>query len=129
MKLVENILRFERHLEGAIKLKNRDISEYLVYNTLAMECFQGVNALIEIGEYIITKNKLGFPSSYREIFEILEKNKIIDREELESLKRLVFLRNLIAHEYKRISEDELLEMIDLLEKVKIFVDRVRKFGD
>ncbi|MEM2925700.1 MAG: hypothetical protein QXJ68_08455 [Methanocellales archaeon] len=30
LKLAENILRFERHLEGAI---SRDISDYLIYNT------------------------------------------------------------------------------------------------
>lgn len=101
MKLIENILRFERHLAGAVKLKDKDISDYLIYNTLAMECFQAVNALIEIGEYIVAKNKLGFPLSYREIFEILENNKIIRKEELESLKRLIFLINLIAHKYQK----------------------------
>ena len=37
--LVENILRFERHLANAKKLKDKDISDYFVYNTLAMECF------------------------------------------------------------------------------------------
>lgn len=125
MKLIENILRFERHLAQAVKLKDKDISDYLIYNTLAMECFQAVNALIEIGEYIVVKNKLGFPSSYREIFEILENSKIIEKEELENLKRLIFLRNLIAHEYQKISSEELLEMVDLLEKVKKFVERVK----
>lgn len=65
MRLVENILRFERHLANAKKLKDKDISDYFVYNTLAMECFQAVNALIEIGEHVITREKLGFPSTYR----------------------------------------------------------------
>jgi len=40
MRLVEYILRFERHLEGAKKLKLKDVGDYFVYNTLAMECFQ-----------------------------------------------------------------------------------------
>jgi uncharacterized protein YutE (UPF0331/DUF86 family) len=128
MKLVENILRFEKHLEGAIRLKDKNISDYLVYNTLAMECFQAVNALIEIGEYIVAKNKLGFPSSYREIFELLEESGFITKNELEDVKRLVFLRNLIAHEYQRISEDELQEMPDLLCKIRPFVDRTKEEG-
>ena len=46
-------------------MKDKDISDYFVYNTLAMECFQAVNALIEIGEHVITREKLGFPSTYR----------------------------------------------------------------
>ena len=80
-------------------MKEKDISDYLVYNTLAMECFQAVNALIEIGGYIVTKKKLGFPSTYREIFELLQKDGMMNEEMFNATKRLVFLRDLIAHEY------------------------------
>jgi hypothetical protein len=41
------------------KLKGENISDYLVYTALAMECFQAVNSLIEIGEQLVAKNKLG----------------------------------------------------------------------
>lgn len=126
MKLVENILRFERHYSKAVQLKDKDITDYLIYNTVAMDCFQAVNALIEIGEILVTKNKIGFPSTYREIFELLFKEGILTEEEFESAKRLVYLRNLISHEYYRISESELLEMVDLLGKIKEFVERIKK---
>ena len=125
MRLVEYILRFERHLEGAKKLKSKDVSDYFVYNTLAMECFQAINTLIDIAQYIVMKKRLGFPSTYRELFEILEEAGYISEEELKAFKRLVFLRNLIAHEYYRISENELLEMVNLLEKCSGFVNRVK----
>jgi len=91
-----------------------------------MECFQAVNALIEIGEYIITGRKLGFPSSYREIFEILKQEGIITEDILDASKRLIFLRNLIAHEYYRIKEEELLEMVKLLNVVNEFVEKARE---
>ena len=129
MRLVEYILRFERHLEGAKKLKSKDVRDYFVYNTLAMECFQAVNTLIDIAQYIVMKKRLGFPSTYRELFEILEKYGYISEEELKAFKRLVFLRNLIAHEYYRISENELLEMANLLEKCSDFVNRVKVEAD
>ena len=125
MRLVEYILRFERHLERAKKLKSKDVRDYFVYNTLAMECFQAVNTLIDIAQYIVMKKRLGFPSTYRELFEILEEAGYISEEELKAFKRLVFLRNLIAHEYYRISENELLEMVNLLEKCSDFVNRVK----
>ena len=125
MKLVENIVRFEKHLKNAKKLKEKDISDYLVYNTLAMECFQAVNALIEIGEYIVTKKKLGFPSTYREIFELLQKDGMMNEEMFNATKRLVFLRNLIAHEYQRIKEEELLEIVELLNLVNDFVQKTK----
>ncbi len=126
MRLAENILRFERHLENAEKLKNRDVSDYFVYNTLAMECFQAVNALLEIGEYIVTKKKLGFPSTYREIFELLKQHGEMTEEMLSASKKLVFLRNLIAHEYYRIEEKELLEMIELLGVMREFVQKAKE---
>lgn len=126
MKLIHNILRFEKHLNGATKLIKKNISDYLIYNTLAMECFQAVNSLIEIGEYIVTKKRFGYPDTYREIFEILQKNNIISNEELKKIKKLIFLRNLIAHEYEKISEEELLEMVNLLEDIKSFVERVKE---
>ncbi|MEO0302137.1 MAG: hypothetical protein ABIM98_09250 [candidate division WOR-3 bacterium] len=59
MKLVENILRFERHYCKAVQLKDKDITDYFIYNTVAMDCFQAVNALIEIGEILVIKNKIG----------------------------------------------------------------------
>ncbi|MGC8771745.1 MAG: DUF86 domain-containing protein [Brevinematia bacterium] len=126
MKIIESILRFEKHYDGILKLKNEDLREYLIYNTMAMECFQAINALIEIGEYIVTKYKLGFPSTYRQIFEILYNEKYITKEEFEVFKRLVFLRNLISHEYYTISAEELLEMSNLFDKIAGFIKQIKQ---
>lgn len=126
MKILDNIMRFKNHLKNAKKLKNKDISGYFVYNTLAMECFQSANSLIDIAEEIINLKKLGFPSTYTETFEYLYKNKIIKKEEFENAKKIVFLRNLIAHEYYKIRENELLEMVKLLEGMENFINRVKK---
>lgn len=125
MRLAEYILRFERHLKGALNLKSKDVKDYFIYNTLAMECFQAANALIDLAQYIVAKKKLGFPSTYRELFEVLESEGYISEDELKTFKRLIFLRNLIAHEYYRISESELLEMVNLLEKCSGFVSRIK----
>ena len=125
MRLIEYILRFERHLKGAVNLKSKDVKDYYIYNTMAMECFQAANTLIDLAQYIVAKKKLGFPSTYRELFEILENEGYISEDELRTFKRLIFLRNLIAHEYYRISESELLEMVNLLEKCSDFVNRIK----
>jgi len=62
MKLLNSLSRFEKHISGVEKLKGENVSDYLVYNALAMECFQAVNSLIEIGEQLVAKNKLGISS-------------------------------------------------------------------
>ena len=126
MRIVDIILRLERHLNQAKKLVNEDLSNYYIFNTLAMECFQTVNSLIELGEYIVSEKRLGFPSTYSEIFELLYKNKIIDEKTLKSFKRLIFLRNLIAHEYYKIKEKDLKEIVDLLKYIEKFLEKVKK---
>jgi len=128
MRFTENIIRLERHLKNIGELKYKDIKDYLVFTTLSMECFQVVNSLIEIGEYIVSKEKIGFPSSYREIFELLFRVNFISEDELKIFRRLVYLRNLISYEYYRISEKELLEMIDLFEKVNNFIEKIKEWG-
>ncbi|MEO0224182.1 MAG: HepT-like ribonuclease domain-containing protein [candidate division WOR-3 bacterium] len=125
MRIEENILRFEKHLNGAKSLKNKNLSDYLIYNTLAMECFQSANALIDIAEAVVMKKRLGFPSTYSEVFEILSKNRIINKEDLREAKSVVFLRNLIAYEYCSIKEKDLKNMVDFLDKMRNFVNKVK----
>lgn len=114
MRLASIISRIEKHKRKAEELIKKDVSEYLVFNSLAMECFQTVNSAIELGELIISEKNLGFPSSYREIFELIYSEGMISKKTLGDIKRLIFLRNLIAHEYYTIKEGELKEMAELL---------------
>lgn len=125
-RIASTIRRIEKHVEKAKELVKKDLREYLVFNSLAMECFQAVNSTIDLGEAIITEKKLGFPSRYREIFEILYREKIIDKKTLNAMKRLIFLRNLISHEYYTIKIEELREMTKLLSYVEKFVSNVKK---
>ena len=126
MRLPFIISRIERHKERIKELVEQDISNYLVFNALAMECFQAVNSSIDLGEFIVSEKNLGFPSKYREIFDLLHNAKMISKETLGKIKRLIFLRNLIAHEYYTILEEELREMADLLECLDELVDNAKK---
>ncbi len=126
MRLPFIISRIERHKERVKELVEQDISNYLVFNALAMECFQAVNSSIDLGEFIVSEKNLGFPSKYREIFDLLHNAKMISKETLEKIKRLIFLRNLIAHEYYTILEEELREMADLLECLDELIKNAKK---
>ncbi|HLC80987.1 MAG TPA: HepT-like ribonuclease domain-containing protein [Candidatus Nanoarchaeia archaeon] len=109
------ISRIKNHIQKAREIvEEKKLSDYYAATSLAMECFQAVNNLIDLGELIVTEKNLGFPEKYRETFEFLFKAGIINKESLETFKRLIFLRNLIAHEYYHIKEGELREMVSLL---------------
>lgn len=75
---------------------------------------------------LITEENLGFPATYKETFETLNQHSIIDEAQLKDLKRIIFLRNLIAHEYYRIKAEELREMTDLLTTLEKLVKEIKR---
>jgi len=73
------------------------------------------NSAIDLAELILAEKSLGFPSNYKEVFEMLNQARVINKNSLDSIKRLIFLRNLISHEYYKITPKELKEMAELLQ--------------
>ena len=128
MRAAEIIARIERHLQRAREIAQMDLNDELVFNALAMECFQAVNSAIELGELIISEKNLGFPATYRDIFETLHQNKLISKAVLEKMKKLVFYRNPIAHEYYVMKVSELKEMSMLLDACRALAEAARKAG-
>jgi uncharacterized protein YutE (UPF0331/DUF86 family) len=128
MRLASTVARVKRHMENAKKLEKENISDYYVFNTLAMECFQAVNASIDLGEYIVEELNLGVPTKYREIFEFIYQSKLINRKTMNTIKRLIFLRNLISHEYYIIKQAELREMARKVAELEKLIEVVKKVG-
>ncbi len=123
------ISRINGHIQKAREiLEEKKLSDYYAATSLTMECFQAVNNLIDLGEVVVTEKNLGFPEKYRETFEFLFKARIINQESLEAFKRLIFLRNLISHEYYRIKEEELREMVSLLKLAEEFTENKKIMG-
>ncbi len=62
-------------------------------------------AVIDIGQHIISDNKLREPDSYRDTFAVLAENKIIDIGSLPIYEKMAAFRNLIVHYYERIDDE------------------------
>jgi uncharacterized protein YutE (UPF0331/DUF86 family) len=60
-----------------------------------------------------------------EIFELLHGAKIIDKKTLNDIRRMIFLRNLISHEYYTITVNELKEMVCLLNSLNELLKRTK----
>ena len=86
-----------------------DLKNFKNFHATSMLVFSIINRTIDIGEEIVAKEKLGFPSSYREVFEILADNKIIDEKLKQNLSKLVYYRNLFAHEYFSFTKKEVFD--------------------
>src|SRR3989338_3469422 len=82
-----------------------------------------INACIDIGSEIISIKQFGHPGSYRDIFEILEKEKVIPVLLSKKLKDLVGLRNLLAHEYGKIDFELIYEQAKEIYFVEDFIKK------
>lgn len=68
-----------------------------------------IQAMIDIGNHLISGLLLKKPEDYRQIFDILVQNRIIPAEFLPKARELVGLRNLLSHEYLEIDHERLYE--------------------
>ena len=91
-------------------------SNYTKQDAVILNIQRLIQQTIDLGAYVIKKYKLGIPKSSKEIFEILEKEKIIDTDLSKNLQKMVGFRNLAVHEYTKLN----LEIIEYIIKNRIF---------
>jgi len=89
---------------------------YTKQDAVILNIQRAIQQTIDMGAYLIKKYKFAIPKSSREIFEILEKEKIIDKDLSDNLQKMVGFRNLAIHEYTKLN----LEIIEYSIKEKIW---------
>lgn len=77
-----------------------------------------------MGNEIIATKKYELPSSYREVFEILGKKKLIGKETKDAIIELVKIRNTIAHRYFVITPKKLFDSIRKTWSIKRFANEI-----
>ena len=131
---MEKIAKIAADLEGwfkelgSLQIKNTEsLRDSRNFHAASMLLFSIINGAIKIGEEVISLKRLGFPSSYKEIFGILEKNKIISGQLSREMAGLVVYRNMFAHQYWSFSEKDVWKALKKVHAVKLFVVQAKKF--
>ena len=75
-----------------------------------------VEALIDVGEFIISRMGWETPRSYREVGEILKRHGVLDEELERKYGELVRLRNIVIHNYVYLTPEEVYEYAGKLRK-------------
>lgn len=124
--IIKDIEKFfaDLHKSNVKNLKQLENKEK--FYAVSMMLFSIINRAIDMGEEIVSDKKLGFPSKYREIFYLLEKNKIIDKKLSVDLASLIHFRNLAAHEYQTFKEKDVFEALEKIESVNKFIKAVKQ---
>ncbi|GEM_PF-3794717 len=128
MRKIQLADRIMKHAVRAEKTAEKgDINkDEILFNSVAMDCFQAVNYCIELGELVVEEKKLESPYSYREIFDAIFSAGLISIGMRNALTKLAYLRNIIAHQYGSVEPRHIKEMVHLMKYAKQFANKFRK---
>ncbi len=102
--LIEKITKIERCV-GRIKEEyEKDITtfatDYTRQDAAILNIQRACEASIDVGQYLIRRDKLGVPQSAREVFSILAERHYIAPILAVHLQKMVSFRNIAVHDYK-----------------------------
>ncbi len=124
-KIISDIEKYFRDLEEIDIKKIDDLTNKKNFYALSMVLFFILNRTIDLGNEIVMANNLGVPSTYKDIFRLLAKNKLIDEPSERELSHLVFYRNLLSHEYYGLTEKDVFDVSKRMGVVAQFVEKAK----
>ena len=124
-KIISDIEKYFRDLKELDIKRVEYLEDKKNFYSLSMVLFSILNRAIDLGEEMVVANDLGMPSTYREIFRLLSKNKFIEKGLEKRLSNLVFYRNLLSHEYYDLTEKDVFDVFKRIKVVRQFVNIVK----
>ena len=77
-------------------------TNYTRQDAAVLNVQRACEAALDIGQYIVRRERLGVPQSARDVFDLLAKSGWIDSGLTDSLKRMVAFRNIAVHDYRNL---------------------------
>lgn len=118
-----------KNLKDIKKIKKEEfIKNYLYYLSAQRALETSINICIDIGNHIVSINKMGSPENYSEIFVELSKNKIITNDLEQSLIKMAKFRNLLGHIYMEINNEMIYDILQHnLEDFELYKKQIYAF--
>ena len=130
-KVESRIYYIKQNLEKLYKLRGlaqQDfLRDYRNHDAAKYNLQVIIEALIDIGNHIISRKKLPIPDSNADTFRILSQNGIIPVEKLSRYEAMAKLRNMVVHLYQDINEEEIFHIIkNDLSDIEYFIEIIAK---
>lgn len=123
-KIIADLERYFQDLED-YTIRDSNMTTEQFYG-VSMLLFAMLNRTIDLGKEIICGRKRGMPTSYKEIFQILEKERLISEGLSQELQWLAGQRNVLAHEYFDVTKKSIYLVYTKRKAMKDFMERGRK---
>lgn len=90
----------------------KNLADYRKMDMIVLNLQKACEAVLDLAVYIVSTRKLGLPQTKREAFILLEENNIIDSKMSKNMQGMVGFRNIAVHDYKKIDEEILKDVIE-----------------
>lgn len=134
------ILNKYETIERCIKRINEEyqgnpdnLEDYRKEDMIVLNLQRACEATTDLAMYVVSTRKLGLPQTKKDVFQILEKNKIINKKMSLNLQNMIGFRNIAIHAYKELNHDILIDVIenhlsDLVDFARLILNLKRNEG-
>ena len=134
------ILNKYETIERSIKRINEEyqdnpdnLEDYRKEDMIVLNLQRACEATTDLAMYVVSTRKLGLPQTKKDVFQILEKNKIINKKMSLNLQNMIGFRNIAIHAYKELNHDILIDVIenhlsDLVDFARLILNLKRNEG-
>ena len=124
--IVSDIDRYSRDLDELRISTMTDLQDKRNFYAVSMILFSLLNRVFDLGSEICIAHNLGIPTTYRDIFIMLQKNGIIGDDLARDMTGLVTYRNLLSHEYHGIDVAKLFALTKKIATIQDFSSLIRE---
>jgi uncharacterized protein YutE (UPF0331/DUF86 family) len=124
---IEQTLVYMETLQGQLKAMNgmNNLTEKLALERIA---YVMIESIIDVGNSMIDGFIMRDPGGYEDIIDILEDEKVINKEDAASLKEIIGFRKQLIQNYSEVNHDEILTVFaEKKETLKQFPIEVRRY--
>ncbi|MGL5460814.1 MAG: type VII toxin-antitoxin system HepT family RNase toxin [Cetobacterium sp.] len=109
---IETIKRCIKRIEEEYANIPSNLENYTKQDSIILNLQRMYEATLDLGLHYIKIKKLEIPQTSKQIFEILEKNGVIDKKTSINMQGMVGFRNIAVHDYQSLNIEILQKIIE-----------------
>lgn len=108
---IHNIQNCLNSIKQYTNLDPSKLEDQMIQDAVIINLERAIQACIDMASHIVSRKALGVPSSMKENFTLLGKNRIIELNIANKLEKMVGFRNIVVHNYDVVELNILKEIV------------------